>query len=153
VKPRALFLAAFGACAFFASTATAGDTSAACTPGVRSSGGVTFRTFCGPAHATAKTGGKTFRFAGGNCEVVGGFFTVNIGTVSLGARKPKYAYFGIDVQPPKAGAHSNQIVTFSFAGKRYSVLRASVVVKSGLHSGTFSGTVLTGGRATGSFSC
>lgn len=149
-----LAIATAGATAFaaFAAVAAARDATAACTPGVKTSGGVTYRTFCGSARATAKVGGKTVTFAGGKCEVAGGTFTVNIGTISLGAAKPKYLYFGMDVTPAKAGAHTG-LVAFSVPGKRYSLLNAKVTVKAGLRGGSFSGTVLSGGTASGTFSC
>ncbi len=112
------------------------------------------RTFCGPATATARVGSKTFRFSGGQCTVSQGYFTVNIGAITLGSEKPKYAYLGIDVKPPKAGTHASQIVSWQAPGKRYSLLPAKVTVASGLRSGTFSGPVLGGsGSATGSFHC
>ena len=125
-----------------------------CTAGVRTEGGATVRTFCGPARAIAKAGGKTFHFAGGVCAISRGIFTVNIGSITLGHVKPKFAYLGIDAQPPRAGTHRNQIVSWQEPGKSYSILSATVVLKAGLKGGSFSGTLFTGGgKATGSFTC
>src|SRR5205085_1798103 len=153
VRLRVIVVAALAAAALFAAAASGRPGSAACTPGVKSSGSVTYRTFCGPAHATAKVGGKTFTFSGGTCAKLGGIFTVNLGTISLGAPKPKYPYFGLNVSPPQAGAHAGQLVAFSVPGKRYSLLHATVTLKAGLRGGTFSGAVFSGGTASGSFSC
>ena len=127
---------------------------AGCTAGVRTVGGATVRTFCGPAKATAKIGGQTFRFSGGSCAVEGGYFTVNIGSITLPPAKPKFAYFGMDVKPPKAGTHPSQILSWQEPGKRYSLLPVTVTVKPGLKSGTFTGKVLGGtGTGSGSFTC
>ena len=134
-------------------SALAGTRSTSCTAGVRTVGGAKVRTFCGPAKATAKTAGKTFSFSGGQCEVSQGFFTVNIGSITLPPAKAKFAYLGIDVKPPRAGVHRNQIVSWQVPGKGYSILGATVTVSAGLKSGTFSGRVIGGGAATGSFSC
>ena len=124
-----------------------------CSAGVHTVGGASVRTFCGPAHATVHAAGKTLHFTGGQCEISGGYFTVNIGSITIGSSSPKFTYLGIDVKPPKAGSHSSQIVSWQTPGKRASVLPATVVVNAGLKSGTFSGPLLGGGSATGSFSC
>lgn len=147
----ALVAAAVAVVGITASVATARTS---CTPGVRTVGESTVRTFCGPATATAKIGGKTFHFTGGQCAVEQGYFTVNIGAITLGSEKPKYAYLGIDVKPPKPGTHASQIVSWQTPGKRYSLLPAKVTLAAGLHSGTFSGPVLGGGGSgSGSFHC
>ena len=135
------------------SPAAAQSGTTACTPGVRTVGGAQVRTFCGPARATAKAGGKTFRFSGGQCAISRGIFTVNIGTVTITRVEPKFSYLGIDAQPPKAGAHHNQIVSWQVPGKGYSIISATVTIAAGLRSGTFSGRLLTGGVASGSFTC
>ena len=155
VGQRSLLLAAVGllAAAAVAGTAPAGTRSASCTAGVRTVGGAKVRTFCGPATATAKTAGRTFRFSGGQCQVSQGFFTVNIGSITLPPPKPKFAYLGIDVKPARAGAHQNQIVSWQVPGKSFSILGATVTVSAGLKGGTFSGRLIGGGSATGSFSC
>jgi hypothetical protein len=136
-----------------AGSALAGPRSSSCTAGVHTVGGANVRTFCGPAKATAKTAGKTFSFSGGQCSVTQGYFTVNIGSITLPPAKAKFAYLGIDVKPPRAGVHRNQIVSWQVPGKGYSIIGATVTVRAGLKSGTFAGRVIGGGNATGSFSC
>jgi len=153
VSRSLLVLALLAALAAAAAVAQPGAGASACTAGVRTVGGATVRTFCGPAKATARIGSKTFHFAGGECAIEQGMFTVNIGSITLGPGKPKYPYFGLDAKPPKAGAHANQIVSWQFAGRRYSLLPVKVVLNAGLHSGSFSGTVLTGGSGSGTFTC
>ena len=134
--------------------ALAGMRSASCTAGVRTVGGATVRTFCGPARATVKAAGKTFVFSGGQCTVSSGFFTVNVGSITLGPQsKPKFAYLGIDVKPPRAGLHRNQVVSWQVPGKGYALIGATVTVSAGLKGGTFTGRLIGGGTATGLFSC
>ena len=134
--------------------ASASTKTATCSAGTKTVGGVSVRTFCGPAHATVHAGGKTLQFSGGNCSISGGMLAVNIGSITLGTGKPKYTYFGLDVNPPKAGSHAGQVVSWQTPGKRASLIPGTVVVAAGLKSGTFSGPVFGGGgTATGSFTC
>jgi len=134
---------------------SAGARETACTAGVHNVGGVKVRTFCGPAKATAHVSGKTFHFHGGKCELSGGYFTVNIGSITIAGPgvKPKFSYLGIDVKPPRPGLHHNQVVSWSVPGKGYTLFGATVTVKSGLKGGTFTGHLIVGGNGSGSFSC
>jgi hypothetical protein len=128
----------------------------ACTPGVVKKGGVTYRTFCGPAHATIKYGGKTYSFKGGSCGITSLGWGLNIGTAALGNAKPKYDYFGVAViGKKKPGTYKHQTVAWSFSnGTRGALRGATVTLKSGLKSGSFVGTVMgAGGPASGTFSC
>lgn len=113
------------------------------------------RRFCGPARATVTIERKTFHLSGGRCQILDGgrLFTVNIGAVGPWTSKPKYAYFGADVRPPKAGIHIGQGVAIAVAGKRYSLPHTTVTVKTSLRGGTFSGAVVGHGAASGSFTC
>jgi hypothetical protein len=111
------------------------------------------RTFCGAARATVKAAGKTFLFTSGQCAVSGGYFAVNIGSITLPPAKPKFTYLGIDVRPAAAGAHTNQIVAWQVPGTSYSIAGATVRVNAGMKGGSFSGRLLTGGTASGSFTC
>jgi hypothetical protein len=110
-------------------------------------------TFCGPAHARFTIDGDTFRVRGGRCQFLGGSFTANIGKVGPAEAKPQYAYFGIEVRPPKAGTHTGQLVAIAVPGKRYSLAHATVTVQTSFRGGTFSGALQRGGTASGSFSC
>src|SRR5258708_40109886 len=118
-------------------SALAGNRSSSCTAGVRTVGGAKVRTFCGAAKATAKTAGKTFSFSGGQCEVSQGFFTVNIGSITLPPAKAKFAYLGIDLKPPRAGVHRNQIVSSQVPRKGYRLIRATVAIPAGFKPATF----------------
>jgi hypothetical protein len=155
IRQRLLLLAVAGVLAGdgFAGDALGVKRAPSCTIGVRTVGGATVRTFCGPAKATARTGGTTFTFSGGQCAVSQGYFTVNIGSITLPPHKAKFSYLGIDVKPARAGAHRNQIVSWQVPGKGYSILGATVTVGAGLKSGTFAGRLTSGGTATGSFGC
>ena len=116
---------------------------ASCTPGVRTVGGATFRTFCGPARATLHLGGRTYRYVGGECERAGGSFAINLGTITLPPGSPKYRYFGIAVFSGKDGTFKNQAVALQFpGGKRKSLFNATIVLKGGRTQGTFTGTTL-----------
>ena len=150
-------IALVAAVAGLAALAAVGHASArqACTAGTQSSGGVTYRTFCGPAHATLKVGGKTLAFTTGSCQMSSSIFSINIGTITLPPGKPKYDYFGITVMAKKGGTYSNQSVTWQLPhGKAGSVVYATIKLAGNRKSGTFSGQVLgTSGKGTGSFSC
>ena len=149
VAPLGLVLSIVSAGGLLAATR-----SLSCTAGVHTVGGATVRSFCGPAHATAKVGRKTFRFSGGQCAVSNGYFTVNIGSITLGQGvKPKFAYLGIDVRPSADGVHHNQVVSWQVPGKGYAVLGATVTVSGGMKRGSFTGNAISGGTATGSFTC
>jgi hypothetical protein len=83
-----------------------------CTAGTHTSGGVTYRAFCGPAHATLHDGGKTYSFSGGSCMTSGSTFSINIGTITLPPGKPTSDYFGITVVGAHAGTLTNQAVAW-----------------------------------------
>jgi hypothetical protein len=127
-----------------------------CSAGTRSSGGTTYRTFCGPAHATLEVGGKTLTFTGGSCQVSGTIFSINIGTITLPPGKPKYDYFGITVMnATKGGLYKNQAVGWQLPhGKQGSLIRTTIALAKDRKTGTFSGSPLTGGgKGIGHFSC
>lgn len=126
-----------------------------CTPGVRTVGGVTYRTFCGPAKATLHAGGQTYAFAGGNCARTGTTFTINIGTITLPPGSPKYRYFGITVFTGHDGTFANAAITWQFpGGRRGSLISTKVVLSGGRTKGTFSGRLLgASGTGSGTFRC
>jgi hypothetical protein len=126
----------------------------ACTAGVKTVAGVTYRTFCGPAHATLKAGGKAYAFRGGACTISGGYFTINIGTITLPPGKPKYTYFGITVFGKRDGVYRNSAVSWQVRGQKNSLILSTVTVSGGRLRGTFAGKLLFGGGpASGSFGC
>jgi hypothetical protein len=124
-----------------------------CTPSVRTRGGVTYRTFCGPARAVVHLGGRTYVFTGGSCDK--GAFTINIGTITLPPRRPRYRYFGITVFTNRDGTFADQAVTWQLPnGRRNSLFHATVVLAGGRSRGTFSGSTLVGNvKGSGSFHC
>lgn len=127
----------------------------ACTAGVRTAGGVTYRSFCGPAHATLHFGGKTYRFTGGDCERTGGSFAINLGTITLPPGKPKYRYFGIAVFTGHDGTFQNQAVSWQLpTGDHNSLFHAKLVLAGGRTRGTFAGTTLADRTpGSGTFHC
>jgi hypothetical protein len=126
-----------------------------CTAGVRTAGGVNYRTFCGSARATLHFGGKTYRFVGGRCDSTSSAFTINIGTITLPPGKPKYRYFGITVFTSHDGTFTNQAIGWQFAnGTHNSLFHATIKLTGGRKHGTFSGTTLADQkRGFGTFSC
>lgn len=153
---------AVAACAATAAAATP-VAPARCRPGARTVGGVPQRTFCGPASAVVRTGGKTHRIAvGGECERGRMYLAVNVGTVVLGrTTRPKPTYFGLSVgrtplggtPAARDGTYANPALSFTVGGRSFAVLRATVTLGGGRTRGTFRGTVLGGGPVTGSFTC
>jgi hypothetical protein len=110
------------------------------------------QTFCGPARATLKEGGKKYFFRqGGNCSTDGSTWSLNIGTITLYG-KPKKVYLGITVFSKKAGKHG-AAVSWQLHGHSHSLLNAYVTLAQGLKKGTFTGRDPGAGKATGSFSC
>ena len=141
--------AAFAATGFASSSPSA---VAGCTPGVHKIGGVSARTFCGPAKATVRLGTKTVAYKNGECSTSIGLFSVNIGTVVLGNLKSKPEYLGVTAKA-KAGVQAQQTVAVVHGGKSRGLI-GTVTLKAGLKSGTFSGKVFgSSTKITGSFTC
>ena len=138
----------------------------ACTPGMTSVGGVTARTFCGPAKATLHVAGKTLSFKGGSCERTSKYLSLQIGTVVLGqTKKKKPDYFGMNVgaypgsttkAAPKDGKYVGAVLAVNYHGKAY-LLRgdtAKITLTNGRTRGSFAASILFGsGSASGTFSC
>jgi hypothetical protein len=128
-----------------------------CTAGVRTVGGVTYRTFCGSARATVTAGATHLAFAGGECSKEGGAFSVNIGTITLPPGKPKYTYFGLTVFTTHAGTFKSPAPAVGWqlpGGKRGSILYATVTIAPGMKRGSFTGKLLGPNTpAHGSFTC
>jgi hypothetical protein len=149
-------LLAFAAAAFVAPS-TSSAAAAACVPGQTTVAGKPATRFCGPAHATAKVGGKKFVFTGGVCQKSGIYFTVNIGTVvnnKLATAKPgPLPYFNISLTPASTGVHLTQGLTWIVGGKRYAPIGNKITINQGLKSGYFSGRAVGGAKITGTFIC
>jgi hypothetical protein len=153
VAPLALAFAA----AALAAPASSGAASG-CTAGLTTIGGKKAHRFCGPATATATVGGKTLRFTGGSCLRSPLAFSVNIGTVLVGAvANPKPANvpsFGLTISPGDSGVHLGQAIGWVSGGKRYSVTNNQATLSSGRAKGSFKGTLYPGGgKVSGTFSC
>ncbi len=139
-----------------AALAPAMSARSACTPGLSKIGGFQARTFCGPARATVKVAGKTISFAGGQCAISNGYWTVNIGTIELGAPHKTKSYFGIALMKPSHADGTYADVTFGFnvPGKSYLVSGGTLTLRKGGKAASFSGKLaLGGGNATGSVTC
>ena len=149
-----LVLVAVLAALAFTTQATARE---ACTAGVKTVSGVTYRTFCGPAKATVTAGSTHLAFSGGECSKEGGAFSVNIGTITLPPGKPKYVYFGITVFTTHAGTFKSPAPAVGWqlpGGKRGSLLFATVTIAPGMKRGSFTGKLLGPNTpAHGTFTC
>lgn len=139
-----------------------GTAMAACTAGVHSYGSAQARTFCGPASATIHIAGKTSTLKGGECERTSQYLSVNIGTTVLGTTsKTSPNYFGLDVGKTLGGGtpathdgtYKAFALTWVISDKHDSSINATVTLKNGRTSGAFSGPLITGGSASGTFSC
>ena len=147
---------ALGAAALVAPTA-ASAAGAACVPGKTTVAGKSAMRFCGPAKAVAMVGAKRFTFAGGRCQTLPPYFTVNIGTLvvhrTANAPAGTTAYFGITLTPASTGVHLTQALSWTFGGKAYSVVANRITVNKGFHGGSFTGKSMTGQKVTGTFTC
>jgi hypothetical protein len=98
------------------------------------------------AKATVTVDGQTFTYTGGSCVKNGAGLVVNFGAPSP-ARED---YFGVSIDKVP-GHFENAVVSFVKAGKRYSILNASGEATSS--GASFSGSLMRGGTAQGSFTC
>jgi hypothetical protein len=111
----------------------------------------TVRTFCsGSLKVTVTVGNASFRFKGGLCEVSGGFFTVNSGTVvrsTYKGKKPNYVSIDMPDHPgtfqypihSPAGFGISGIVA-TLAGTEYATDTGTGDLAANKKSGTFTGT-------------
>ena len=134
-------------------------THAACVS-TKTIGGQVAKVFCGPATATVRIGGKTLRFEHGFCQVAGGAFAVNIGTLVVLKPTQSLSYLGIVLTRGTGGGTWHAIaLAFRSGGKSYAGAKIRIRISSGLKSGTFSGIGATnplgtgGAPFAGSFSC
>ena len=115
-------------------------------------GGITSRTFCGPARAKLTFGGHTYKFnRGGNCTTDSSTWSLNLGTFTLKG-KPIDQYLGVTVFSKKPGTH-DAAVSWQVRGGNYTLANAKATLKRGLKKGTFVGSMGHGRKASGSFTC
>jgi hypothetical protein len=148
-------LVALGAAALVAPPA-ASAARAACVPGKTTVAGKAAVRFCGPAKAVAMVGAKRFTFAGGRCQTLSPYFTVNIGVHLINkvvtAKPGPSSYFGATITPSDAGVHLKQALLWTSGGKDYEVLANRITLNPGRKSGYFSGTS-NGKKVKGTFIC
>jgi hypothetical protein len=158
---------AFAVPSFSAGNALAASPSGSCSAGVRTVGGVTERTFCGPAAVSVSVNGKRYKLSQGSCVATSTYITVNIGvwTTQRTGRKPNY--FGLDVgavpgtsSPParKDGTYKAGItLAFNYGGGSYAVdslvSPATATLQADRTRGTVTGKTITGQRLTATFHC
>ena len=139
-----------------ATLAVASPSRNTCTAGISKIGGFPAHTFCGPAKATVRVGGKTLTFSGGMCAISQGFWTVNIGTIELGQSKKTKSYFGLALLKPSHadGSYSRVGFAFNIPGKSWAVSGGKLTLSKGGKAASFSGMLLLSStRVTGSVTC
>jgi len=141
-----------------ASLAGASPARSSCTPTMTKIGKFPARVFCGSAKAVVSVGGKTLRFSNGQCAISQGFWTVNIGTIELGApdAQTTKSYFGITLAKPSHadGSYTGVPIGFNVPGKGWAVSGATLKLKNGGKAATFSGHLfLSSTKASGTVAC
>jgi hypothetical protein len=151
---RLVVIAGLGTALTLAASAFASPQHAAsCVAGVKKINGVNARTFCGPAKATVRVGGRTVVYKGGECSKSSFGWSINVGTAVLGSLTRKPEYFGLAASA-KPGVQTKVTVAVVHSGKAFAVSAGTLSLKPGLKSGTFSGEVFgESTRLTGSFTC
>ncbi|MFN8223491.1 MAG: hypothetical protein U0R50_09660 [Gaiellales bacterium] len=140
-----------------------GETSAdagrdACGP--KTEGGVTVRTWCGPAKASVTWNGRTMTIKGGSCELVDyegvKAFTVNTGRYTVPPAKPRATAFSAAGSDTKPGTYGGWLINWQTPGKQWIVAARGLEVKilaKGARRGSFTGRIDTGGKVRGSWTC
>ena len=131
-------------------------TPAACDPGTRVVEGTTIYVYCGPARATVKVGGKTYRIFGGKCKRMreAKLYVVDVGIITVAGGKPTARYLGIRSKRLTPGTTTTAGIGVQVAKAAYNVAPNVVKVGNGMRSGTFSGDALgRAGRVSGSWTC
>jgi hypothetical protein len=159
-----------------AGAAPAGVQRADCTPGLRKSGTVKVRVFCGPAHAAVRFGrdtyvygGRTYAFRNGSCMKTARTLYVRIGVQWLpypSTELPRTRFFALIIDASRDGTYhttgSSLILSFSAPGFAFVLTAGTVHLTGDRSSGSFSGLIggrdvyaysLTAGSVSGSFSC
>lgn len=98
------------------------------------------------AKATVTVGDQTFTYTGGSCVRNGDGLVVNFGVPNRSGDD----YFGVSIDKVP-GHFDHAVVSFSKAGKRYSIGNASGEATT--RGASFSGSLMRGGTAQGTFSC
>lgn len=120
----------------------------ACTPKQTTNGELPVIKYCGPAVATVRAAGKTFRISGGTCVTQPRTFFAHIGTNAprlSGLQKLPFFSLIVDARHPSQGA----IIGWIVDGKRY---RAAVGARVAINGRkvTFSGRLAPEPGSTGS---
>jgi hypothetical protein len=146
-----------------AATSAAGAATSACTGGQTTYQGFRARTWCGPATAVVKVGGRTLQYRGGSCTRTPVALELGIGTGIVDAKDPKVLprnfgisvgrIFGVGKAASRDGVFQSVALAYVDGGKRYASLKAEATLAGGRTRGTFTGRLLTGQPISGSFRC
>ena|SRR6478735_3397646 len=132
-----------------ASAAQSGTTTSACAPKTTAVGGVAKVSFCGPAVATMKAAGMTFRITKGTCATQSGSFFAQVGTIGgprQGALQSLPLFYVLtDLSAPAKGT----ILYWIVGGKRYAAAPGLRITKQN-RTVRFSGRLIKKPGYTGS---
>ncbi len=137
-----------GLLALALATATASGSPSVCIAGETKAGGGKVIVNCGPAKATVRVGGKTYRFSQGLCQKLFGDYTVNIGPMPFlpQPRKLSFRFFNVSLPKARTGTYKPPSVNVSWMinipGTTAHLDRGTVKLAKGLERGTFAGDVL-----------
>jgi hypothetical protein len=144
-----------------AASADSGASNVAC--GNTTYKGARARTYCGPATATVKLGGRTLTYRGGSCMRNSVAIELGIGTVILDSKDPKPLprsfgisvgrIFGIGKPAPKDGNYASVMIAYVDKGKRYASMQGKATLAGGRTRGSFTGKLITGEAVSGAFRC
>jgi hypothetical protein len=154
MRPGVVLAAVVAACAVW--VAPSAGTPAACDPGQKVVKGTSLYVYCGPARATVKVGGKTYRIFGGKCKrmPLAKLYVVDVGIITIAGSKPTARYLGIRSKRLTPGTTRSAGIAVQVARRAYNVAPSVVKVAKGMRSGTFSGDALgPAGAVSGSWTC
>lgn len=150
-----LAVAAAGTAALTANAASRGS-APPCVPKITTIGGHKAGVNCGPATATFHISGKTYTFRNGFCQqskAAGPGLLLDLGTAVLNAKgNADQPNFNMTIVSRLHSAYGSGTVSAYYGGRHlgYGLVKVGGKIPS---RGTFTGTVVTGGKFTGSWNC
>lgn len=118
--------------------------------------------FCGPAQASVRVHGASYRIAGGHCSRMEGEFLVRIGMIGNAPVKPA-EFVGLFLHHPKASRAGTFKLAETAAGTVYAAIHhrsrdlavsgGTITIGRSRRAGTFALRLHDASRVTGSWSC
>ena len=154
----AILLAVTTACAVVLTANASTRNTPPCTPRITTIGGHKAAVNCGPATATVRIGGRSYTFRNGFCEQsksTGAAPELNLGTTVIGVKgNAGKADLNLLIDARLHSAYGSGSVFHADYGGRQ-ILGDSLIKATGNlpSKGTFTSTVATGAKFTGSWDC